>query len=351
MAKNDAASSIPWRQHLEAEAAAELDLGGHGRLRAAERHLALLFTGALRGHVDDVLAEMAPLVAAARTHVASAKAFAYLNLDDEEFNREWMRTVDRPPVNATAAKLVAAFAGWDVPIELERDRPGHPLLPDAVAAGCQAEEDRSVTQSRPRASRRYFRVRAATLMLEADERRSGRRFSHVIELRPDLCANGLRRFVAFAAASLSHASPFPLVVHDLAAAYPRWAAGAFASLWRFGCADSAAMRCLSVAQHKRLVHFPLTNLFHSAMVFALNLLNFWAPEEIPRLLRGCQEGGCKGGAGLLPMGRDTQRPRRSQCAAVTTEQRCVTISMSWAEGACPTPCTLRTNRQAAENRV
>ena len=160
------------------------------------------------------------------------------------------------------------------------------------------------------------------------------RFSHVIELRPDLCASGLRRFVALAARSLSHSSAFPLVVHDLAAAYPRWAAPAFASMWRFGCEGSLALRCLSVAQHKRLRHLPLDFLFHSTGVVALDLLNYWAPDESPSVMRRSPRRMSR----WANQGAQSQvRPSGSSayCAIVTSERRCVLTSVTWAETICP----------------
>ena len=64
-------------------------------------------------------------------------------------------------------------------------------------------------------------------MMRRAERVRGVQFGYVVRLRPDLCDGAA--FAGLAARTLSCTSPYPMIAHDLAAAYPRFLADAYAS--------------------------------------------------------------------------------------------------------------------------
>ena len=193
------------------------------------RRLALLLSGHARTFLQQQQqVEWRALLETLRTRVGggvSISVFAYLDLRTEATRRKRLSdsyngssTIDRRAVER-------AFAAWspllERPAELEVHREGHPLLPrlETACEGARMQQ------------RQFLKVAAATRMMERAEQEASP-FDLVLRTRPDICPATVAEPLAFALSTTNCTSVLSYDVHDAFALYPRYAADAFANLWR-----------------------------------------------------------------------------------------------------------------------
>ena len=256
-------SSERWRRGLAPHFASAFDSAAESckRNTSLVKAAALLLSGGLRtGTSPAGLREVAASLQSMRQHASSVEAFAYIGPDDgykEKHHMPCFRATvsDRRRRAASASLRVreqasekgpcaeqaddrnislrldafrAVFAAAGVPLEIELHSDDSALMPDLSAAGCPSDHKGGPNKEQ------FLKVEAATEMMRRAERLRGVQFGFVVRLRPDLCGGAV--FAGLAARMLSCTSPYPLIAYDLAAAYPRFLADAYASQWRVGCA-------------------------------------------------------------------------------------------------------------------
>jgi len=249
-----------WRRGLAPHFARAFDSAADScrRNTSLVKAAALLLSGSLRtGTSPAGLREVATALQSMRRHSSSVEAFAYINRDDgykekhhlpcfratvserratssrrlrEQASEEGpcAEQADDRNISKRIEAFSAVFAAAGVPLEIELHSDDSPLMPDLSAAGCPSGHKGGPNQEQ------FLKVEAATAMMRRAERMRGVQFGYVVRLRPDLCDGAA--FAGLAARTLSCTSPYPMIAHDLAAAYPRFLADAYASQWRIGCA-------------------------------------------------------------------------------------------------------------------
>ena len=176
--------------------------------------------------------------------------FAYINFDDDEAKPKQTRTYlsfdpdsSKSDVGSDKSSAVRAmFDALSLPLELEAHRPDHPLLPNMKRAGCAASDlPKKLQHSKYSDLRTYWsryveqrsKVYAAYSMMLRHEARQKTSFDLVVRLRPDSCNHV--PFVTRALHLLARcAAQPPLLQSDTLAVLQRWAADAYANIWRHG---------------------------------------------------------------------------------------------------------------------
>lgn len=234
-------NSQHWRRGLAPHFARAFDSAAESckRNTSLVKAAALLISGSLRtGTTPAGLREVAASLQLMRQHSSSVEAFAYINPDDGYKEKHLLPCLqktgpcaeqpDGRNISQRIETFRAVFAAAGVPLEVELHSDDSPLMPDLSAAGCPKLSKGGPNQQQ------FLKVEAATAMMRRAERLRGVQFGFVVRLRPDLCDGAA--FAGLAARMLSCTSPYPMIAYDLAAAYPRFLADAYASQWRIGCA-------------------------------------------------------------------------------------------------------------------
>ena len=208
--------------------------------------MAMLLSGGVRTWVHtEAVRDWQKSLAHLRKIGIGLHAFAYIDLRDGLRShvrraskvKAWLSEVTRSQVEAVLSRMT--FLSWELEVHTE----GHPLLPNMRAACPDLAADETSWNSylRGQSNLQFAKVEAATNMMQRAERRRGAQFAVVLRIRPDICFWPSVPLIHFAATYLGEwhaggrpARPLPLAfsVADGLAVYGRWAAGAFASIWR-----------------------------------------------------------------------------------------------------------------------
>lgn len=222
------------------------------------RKIAVLVSGHARTMVEPHV--VSAYAAAMKGHNASVEVFAYIDAGQVDSPGCW-RAAGTPwgtPYSTCAKHVEEAVKAWSVPftLRLHGRRDGATTSSEHLPtdeARCQ-KLDVSVTcgrrggsGSRHHQAARHVRVlvncstqfleqftklEAATVMMEEAERTRGIRFDVVLRVRPDLCIERAAALLRTVLAKAGRCEREVTTWHDVMAVYPRWAARAYASVWR-----------------------------------------------------------------------------------------------------------------------
>ena len=241
---------------------------GIGSNSSAGAHVAMLISGGVRTWVHrEAVRDWQESLAQLKAYGIKVEAFAFLDLEDSlrhHVNRvseikARHAHVTRSHVEEVLSRL--GFLTWE--LEIQTNGTHYPLSPDMRAAcpehSASADGWTSFLRRgtplqfakvRRRASSRtatakirsdrlstMWQVEAATNMMQQAEQRRGIQFTVVIRVRPDLCLRPSVPLIQFAVRRLGveqqeHPLPIAFSVADGLAVYGRWAASAYASVWR-----------------------------------------------------------------------------------------------------------------------